>query len=106
MMRGILYQIFYSGYEYGIVFVAKNKLIHFNEKCILSLWYDMKGISILVALTIVSGIVLSQEAFADSDPPTKDEKQFMAGLYLVGFVGIYGGVIYLHKSMEIKSTPK
>ena len=88
------------------MFVAKNKLIHFNEKCILSLWYDMKGISILVALAIVSGIVLSQEAFADSDPPTKDEKQFMAGLYLVGFVGIYSGVIYLHKSMEIKSTPK
>jgi len=66
----------------------------------------MKGISILVALAIVSGIVLCQEAFADSDPPTKDEKQFMAGLYLVGFVGIYGGVIYLHKSTEIKSTPK
>jgi len=88
------------------VFVTKNKLIHFNEKCILSLWYDMKGISILVALAIVSGIVLSQEAFADSEPPTKDEKQFMAGLYLIGFVGIYGGVIYLHKSMEIKSTPK
>ena len=66
----------------------------------------MKGISILVALAIVSGIVLSQEAFADSDPPTKDEKQFMAGLYLVGFVGIYGGVIYLHKSTEIKSTSK
>ena len=98
--------MFYSFYEYGTVFVAKNKLIHFNEKCILSLWYDMKGISILVALAIVSGIVLSQEAFADSDLPTKDEKQFMAGLYLVGFVGIYGGVIYLHKSTEIKSTPK
>ena len=88
------------------MFVAKNKLIHFNEKCILSPWYDMKGISILVALAIVSGIVLSQEAFADSDPPTKDEKQFMSGLYLVGFVVIYGGVIYLRKSMEIKSTPK
>jgi hypothetical protein len=25
---------------------------------------------------------------------------------LVGFIGIYGGVIYLRKSMEIKSTPK
>ncbi|MEX0640205.1 MAG: hypothetical protein WD018_06140 [Nitrosopumilaceae archaeon] len=101
-----MHQIFYSLYEYGTVFVAKNKLIHFNEKCILSLWYDMKGISILVALAIVSGIVLSQEAFADSDPPTKDEKQFVSGLCLIGFVGIYGGVIYLRKSMEIKSTPK
>ena len=68
--------------------------------------YDLKGIGILVALVIVSGIVLSQEASAYSDPPTKDEKQFMSGVYLVGFVGIYGGVIYLRKSMEIKSTPK
>ena len=88
------------------MFVVKNKLIHFNEKCILSLWYDMKGINILIALVIVSGIVISQEAFADSDSPTKDEKQFMSGIYLIGFVVIYGGVIYVRKSMEVKSTPK
>jgi len=30
----------------------------------------------------------------------------MSSLYLVGFVAIYGGVIYLRKSMEVKSTPK
>ena len=101
-----MYQIFYSLYEYGTVFVTKNKLIHFNEKCILSMWYDMKGINILIALVIVSGIVLSQEAFAESDPPTKDEKQFISGIYLIGFVVIYGGVIYVRKSMEIKSIPK
>ena len=66
----------------------------------------MKGIGILIALAIVSGIILSQEAFADSDPPTKDEKQFMSALFLVGFVGVYGGVIYLRKSREIKLSPK
>ena len=70
------------------------------------MWDNMKGIAILVALAIVSVIVLSQEAFADSDPPTKDEKQFMSGIFLLGFVGIYGGVIYLHKSREIKSMSK
>jgi len=66
----------------------------------------MKAITILVALAIVSGMVLSQEASADSDSPTKDEKQFMSGIFLVGFVGIYGGVIYLQKSREIKSASK
>ena len=66
----------------------------------------MKGIGILIALAIVSGIILTQEAFADSDPPTKDEKQFMSALFLVGFVGVYGGVIYLRKSREIKLSPK
>ena len=70
------------------------------------MWDNMKGIAILVALAIVSVIVISQEAFADSDPPTKDEKQFMSGIFLLGFVGIYGGVIYLHKSREIKSMSK
>ncbi len=62
----------------------------------------MNGISILIVLVMVSGIVLSQEVFAEDELPTKDEKQFASGLYLVGFVGIYGGVIYLHKSIEIK----
>lgn len=66
----------------------------------------MKGIFVILALVMVSGIVLGQEVFADIEGPTKDEKQFVSGLYLVGFVGIYGGVIYYRKSMEIKANSK
>ena len=62
----------------------------------------MKRIGILLALIVVSGFMAGQEAFAFSEPPTKDEKQFMSALFLAGFVGIYGGVIYLRKSSEIK----
>ena len=62
----------------------------------------MKRIGIVLALIVISGFFAGQEAFAFSDPPTKDEKQFMSALFLAGFVGIYGGVIYLRKSSEIK----
>ena len=62
----------------------------------------MKRIGIVLALIVISGLFAGQEAFAFSDPPTKDEKQFMSALFLAGFVGIYGGVIYLRKSSEIK----
>ena len=62
----------------------------------------MKRIGIVLALIVISGFMAGQEAFAFSEPPTKDEKQFMSALFLAGFVGIYGGVIYLRKSSEIK----
>ena len=62
----------------------------------------MKRIGMLLALVVISGFMTGQEAFAFSEPPTKDEKQFMSALFLAGFVGIYGGVIYLRKSSEIK----
>ena len=62
----------------------------------------MKRIGILLALVVISGFFVGQEAFAFTEPPTKDEKQFMSAIFLAGFVGIYGGVIYLRKSSEIK----
>ena len=62
----------------------------------------MKRIGILLVMVVISGFILGQEAFAYSEPPTKDEKQFMSAIFLTGFVGIYGGVIYLRKSSEIK----
>ncbi len=62
----------------------------------------MKRIGILLAFVVISGFIAGEEAFAFSEPPTKDEKQFMSALFLAGFVGIYAGVIYLRKSSEIK----
>jgi hypothetical protein len=62
----------------------------------------MKRIGILLALVVVSGIIAGEEAFAFSEPPTKDEKQFMSAVFLTGFVGIYAIVIYLRKSSEIE----
>lgn len=63
---------------------------------------NLKRIGILLAIVVLSGLVAGQEAFAFSEPPTKDEKQFMSAVFLTGFVGIYGGVIYLRKASEIK----
>ncbi len=63
---------------------------------------NMKRIVILLALVVVSGFIAGEEAFAFSEPPTKDEKQFMSALFLTGFVGIYAIVIYLRKSSEIE----
>lgn len=62
----------------------------------------MKRIGILIAIIVISGFIAGQEAFAFSEPPTKDEKQFMSAVFLAGFVGIYAGVIYVRKSTEIK----
>ncbi len=66
----------------------------------------MKRIGILLALVAISGliavVVAGQDAFAYSEPPTKDEKQFMSVVFLSGFVGIYAGIIYLRKITEIK----
>ena len=62
----------------------------------------MKRIGILLAIVVISGFVAGQEAFAFSESPTKDEKQFMSILFLAGFVGIYTGIIYVRKSTQIK----
>ena len=66
----------------------------------------MRRIGILFALVVISGVIAgyiaSQEAFAFSEPPTKDEKQFMSAAFLTGFVGIYAGIIYARKSSQIK----
>ncbi len=62
----------------------------------------MKRIGILLAIVVISGFVAGQEAFAFSEPPTKDEKQFMSILFLAGFVGIYTSIIYVRKSSQIK----
>ncbi len=62
----------------------------------------MKKIGVLLALVVISGFVAGQEAFAFSEPPTKNEKQFMSILFLAGFVGIYTGIIYVGKSSQIK----
>jgi len=64
----------------------------------------MRRIGIFFALVMVSavfaGYIASQEAFAFSEPPTKDEKQFMLVVFLSGFVGIYASIIYLRKITE------
>ena len=62
----------------------------------------MKRIGVLLALVVISGFVAGQEAFAFSEPPTKDEKQFMSILFLAGFVVVYTGIIYVRKSSQIK----
>jgi hypothetical protein len=62
----------------------------------------MKRIGILLVMVVISGFILGQEAFAYSEPPTKDEKQFMSAVFLTGFVGIYAGIIYVRKATEIK----
>jgi hypothetical protein len=62
----------------------------------------LKKIGVLLALVVISGFVAGQEAFAFSEPPTKDEKQYMSILFLAGFVGIYTGIIYVRKSSQIK----
>lgn len=55
---------------------------------------------------MISGFITGQEVFAYSEPPTKDEKQFMSALFLAGFVGIYAGIIYVKKASEIKLEAK
>ena len=64
----------------------------------------MRRIGILFTLVVISGVIAgyiaSQEAFAFSEPPTKDEKQFMLVVFLSGFVGIYASIIYLRKITE------
>jgi len=64
---------------------------------------DMKGIGVVVALIIISGFISGQEVFGYNEPGTKEDKQFMSGVFLIGFVAIYGGIIYMAKSSEIKS---
>ena len=59
---------------------------------------------VIFAFMIISGLVAGQDALAYSDPPTKDKKQFVSGVFLVGFVGIYSGAIYLHKASEMKKV--
>ena len=64
----------------------------------------MRRIGIFFALVVISGVfagyIASQEAFAFTEPPTKDEKQFMLVVFLSGFVGIYASIIYLRKIAE------
>ena len=62
----------------------------------------MKRIGILLAFVVISGFIAGQEAFAFTEPPSKDEKQFMSAVFLTGFVVIYAGIIYARKSSEIK----
>jgi hypothetical protein len=62
------------------------------------------GFGILFAFMVVSGLITSQDALAYTNPPVKDTKQFMSGVFLVGFIGIYGGTIYLHKTSEMKKV--
>ena len=63
----------------------------------------MKGIGLVFALIIISGFISSQEVFGLTDPVTKEDKEFMSGVFLIGFVVIYGGIIYLRKSSEIET---
>ena len=65
--------------------------------------FDMKGIGIVLVLVIFSGFVSGQEVFGFTEPGTKDEKQVMSGVFLIGFVVVYGGIIYMKKSSELKT---
>jgi hypothetical protein len=66
----------------------------------------IKGMGIFLVLIIFSGFISSQEVFGFTEPGTKEEKQLMSGVFLIGFVVVYGGIIYLNKSSEIKSIKK
>ena len=59
---------------------------------------------ILFTFMIISGLIASQNAMALSEEPTKENKQVVSGIFLIGFVGMYGGVIYMHKASETKKT--
>ncbi len=65
--------------------------------------FDMKGIAVVLTLVIFSGFISGQEVFGFNEPGTKEDKEFMSGVFLIGFVVIYSGVIYLHKSSEIEN---
>jgi len=45
----------------------------------------MKGICLVFALVIISGFISSQEVFGLTDPGTKEDKEFMSGVFLIGF---------------------
>jgi hypothetical protein len=64
----------------------------------------MMMLGMIFAFMIISGLVAGQDAFAYTDTPTKETKQLMSGVFLVGFIGIYGGAIYLHKTSEMKKV--
>ena len=68
--------------------------------------FDMKGFGIVMALIIISGCVSGQEVFGFVEPGTKEDKNFMSSIFLVGFVVIYGGIIYLRKSSQIETIQK
>lgn len=63
----------------------------------------MKGLGVILALVIISGFISGQQVFGFSDPGTKEDKEFMSGVFLIGFVVIYGGIIYLRKSSQIET---
>lgn len=65
--------------------------------------FDMKGIGIVLALVLFSGFISGQEVFGFTEPGSKEDKEFMSGVFLIGFVVIYGGIIYMRKASEIKS---
>ncbi len=61
----------------------------------------MKGIGIVFALILISGFISGQEVFGYVEPGTKEDKELMSGVFLIGFVAIYGGIIYMRKSSQI-----
>jgi len=65
--------------------------------------FDMKGIGLVLALVIFSGFISGQEVFGLTDPGTKEDKEFMSGVFLIGFVVIYSGIIYLRKSSQVET---
>jgi len=63
----------------------------------------LKGIGFVLAVVIISGFISGQEVFGYVDPGTKEDKEFMSGVFLIGFVVIYGGIIYMRKSSELET---
>ena len=43
----------------------------------------LKGIGFVLAVVIISGFISSQEVFGYVDPGTKEDKEFMSGVFLI-----------------------
>jgi len=58
----------------------------------------LKELTVVLGMVLFFSFVASQEVYSDIEDPTKEQKQYVAALFLVGFVGVFGLFIYLRKS--------
>ena len=65
----------------------------------------MKGMVVFLAIMVIA-VILNQEAFADDYWLPKEQKQPAAAVFLLGFVGVYGMMIYLRKSQTMNVFEK
>jgi len=60
----------------------------------------LKKLAVVLGMVLFFSFMVSQEVYSDIGDSTKEQKQFVAALFLVGFVGIFGFFIYLRKSHQ------